>query len=279
LDLLKHVEYLIVSYHKGITRFLFLVVAMHLWMGCGGPSPRIRLQASDHYTISQQYLGNKTYILAEQEIRKALELFPDDPAYLELLALIHQSQGRLTAAEDMYRMALKRADTPASVFVNYSALLLQAGRPDEAIAMAQRALQAPGYGQAAFVYTNMGLAYLQKGDLLSAQGAPRQTQDMLLRAAEHFRKALDYQTNLPEIYHNLGRTYDFLGQGDEAIREFQAAIRISPAYVEAHFGLGRVFFIAGRKEEARHAFERVIALAPESKMAVDAREQLRFLTP
>lgn len=198
---------------------------------------------------------------------------------MELLALIHQAQGRLTAAEDMYRLALQKTTAPASAFINYSALLLQAGRPDDAIAMAQRSLQAPGYGQAAFAYTNIGLAYLQKGDLLPAQGAQPQKEEILLRAAEQFRKALDYQTNLPEIYHNLGRTYDFQGKRDDAIREFQTAIRISPSYAEAHFGLGRALLFEGRKEEARHEFERVIALAPESKMAVDAREQLRFLTP
>jgi Tfp pilus assembly protein PilF len=249
-----------------------------LWLGCQS-SERLRLRADDHYRLSQQYLGNKTHVLAEQEIRKALELFPDDPQYLELLALTHQSQGRLVAAEDVYRLALKRADAPASVLINYSALLLQAGRPDDAIAIAQRALQAPGYGQPALAYTNIGLAYLQKGDFLPAQGAQRQKEEMLVRATEQFRKALEYQTNLPEIYHNLGRAYDFLGKRDEAIREFQAAIRISPSYVEAHFGLGRVLLIAGRKEEARHALGRVIALAPDSKMAVDAREQLRLLTP
>jgi Tfp pilus assembly protein PilF len=248
-------------------------------VGCGGSSPRLRLQGEEHYQLAQQYLGNKTYVLAEQEIRKALELLPQDPQYLELLALIHHAQGRLTAAEDSYRLALKQTGAPASAFINYSALLLQAGRPDEAIAIAQRSLQAPGQGQAAFAYTNIGLAYLQKGDLLLAQGTQGQQEEMLLRAAEQFRKALDYQTNRPEIYHNLGRTYDFLGKRDEAIREFQTAIRISPSYAEAHFGLGRVLLFEGRKEEARQAFERVIALAPESKMAVDAREQLRFLTP
>lgn len=265
-------------YHKGITRLLSIVVLANLGIGCQ-PSERLRLRADDHYRTSQQYLGNKTHVLAEQEIRKALEFFPDEPQYLELLALTHQAQGRLVAAEDIYRLALKRTDAPASVFINYSALLLQVGRSDEAIAMAQRALKTTGYGQPALAYTNIGLAYLQKGDALPAQGAQHQKEEMLARAAEQFQKALEYQTNLPEIYHNLGRAYDFLGKRNEAIREFQAAIRISPSYVEAHFGLGRVLLIEGRKEEARHALGRVIALAPDSRMAVDAREQIRLLTP
>jgi Tfp pilus assembly protein PilF len=107
--------------------------------------------------------------------------------------------------------------------VNYSTVLLLRGRPDEAIAMAQRALQVPGYGQPARVYTNMGIAYLNKG--------------ALTQAAEHFRKALDYQANLPEVHHNLGIAYAGMGRRAEAIRAFSEAIRFRPSYIDAHLVL------------------------------------------
>jgi Tfp pilus assembly protein PilF len=183
---------------------------------------------------------------------------------------VYQAQGtlnltRLQLAEEAYRAALRQADAPPSVLVNYSTVLLLQERPDEAIVMAKRALQLPGYDQPARAYTNMGIAYLKKGTLT--------------QAAEHFRKALDYQVNLPEVHHNLGIAYAGLGQRADAIRAFREAIRFRPSYVDAHLGLGKVLLEEGRKDEARVAFERVMALAPGSDTAADVREQLKSLAP
>ena len=258
----------------GFAWLLWAAVVASLVGGCAS-SRQVRTQADDHYRLAQSYLSNESPLLAEQEIRKALTLRPDDARYLECLALIHQTQvyqaqgtlnlTRLQLAEEAYRAALRQADAPPSVLVNYSTVLLLRERPDEAIVMAQRALQVPGYDQPALAYTNIGLAYLNKG--------------ALTQAAEHFRKALDYQANLPEAHHGLGLAYAKLGRRAEAIREFREAIRFRPSYVEAHLGLGKVLLEEGRKDEARVAFERVIVLAPGSNLAADGREQLKSLAP
>ena len=264
----------VVQRRVGIVWFVWFGVVAQLVGGCAS-SARVRVQADDHYRLAQSYLSNASYILAEQEIRKALTLRPDEARYFECLAWIHQAQvyqaqgalnlTRLRLAEEAYRMAMRQADAPPSVWVNYSTVLLLSGRPDEAIATAERALQVPGYDQPARAYTNMGVAYLNKGTLT--------------QAAEHFRKALDYQANLPEVHHNLGIAYAGLGRRTEAIRAFREAIRFRPSYVEAHLGLGNVLLAEGRKDEAQVAFERVIALTPGSDIAVDLREQLRSLAP
>jgi len=264
----------VVRHRVGMVWLLWLGVVTHLVGGCAS-SGRLRAQADDHYRLAQSYLSNASYVPAEQEIRKALTLQPDEVRYLECLAWIHQAQvyqapgtlnlTRLRLAEEAYRTALRRADAPPSVLVNYSTLLLLSERPDEAIAMAQRALQVPGYDQPARAHTNIGIAYLNKG--------------VFAQAAEHFRKALDYQASLPEAHHNLGLAYTGLERRAEAIREFHEAIRFRPAYVDAYLGLGNVLLKEGRKDEARRAFERVIALAPGSKIAADLREQLKSLTP
>jgi len=264
----------VVRHRVGMVWLLWFGVITYIVGGCAS-SERVHIQADDHYRLAQSYLSNASYILAEQEIRKALVLQPDEARYLECLALVHQAQvyqapgplnfTRLRLAEEAYRTALRQADVPPSVLVNYSAALLQSGRPDEAIAMAQRALQVPGYDQPARAYTNIGIAYLNKG--------------AFVQAAEHFRKALDYQANLPETHHNLGLAYTSLGRRAEAMREFREAIRFRPSYVDAYLGLGNVLLAEGRKDEARLVFERVIALAPGSDLAADLREQLKSLTP
>ena len=258
----------------GIAWFLWAGVVAFLVGGCAS-SKQMRTQADDHYRLAQSYLSNESPLLAEQEIRKALTLRPDDARYLGCLALIHQAQvyqaqgtlnlTRLQLADEAYRAALRQTDVPPSIFVNYSTVLLLQEHPDEAIAMAQRALQVPGYDQPARAYTNIGIAYLKKG--------------ALTQAAAQFQKAIDYQANLPEAHHNLGIAYAGLGRRAEAIREFREAIRFRPSYIEAHLWLGKVLLEEGRKDEARVAFERVIVLAPGSAIAADVREQLKSLAP
>jgi type IV pilus assembly protein PilF len=251
-------------YRPNLVGSMLLALLVYILTGCA-PSSQVRFQADDRYRLAQSYLGNGSYLLAEQEIKHALTLMPDDPRYFELLALVHQAQGRLQFAEDAYRQALQKAEVPPSVLVNYSTLLLLRGRIDEAMAFIQRALQDPRYSKPALAYTNMGLAYFKKG-------APP-------RAIEQFRLALEYQPNLPEAHYNLGLVYAHMGDQNKAIRALREAVRYRPSYVEAHASLGTALLEMGRREEARTAFERVIALAPDSEMAITSRQQLKHLTP
>lgn len=247
-----------------------------------------RLDANEHYRLSQSYLGSGSYLHAEQEIKTALDLVSDDPRYYELLALIHQAQGRLRAAEGAYRLALQQTGVPPSVLVNYSTLLLLLDRLDQAITVAQQALRDPHYDKPERAYTNLGLAYLKKGSLP--------------QAVEQFRAALTHQPDLPEAHYNLGLVYTRLGNREQAIRSFREAVRYRPSYVTAHFSLGKVLLEAGRtdeahlalervvslgkellkagrRDEARLAFERVVALAPNSDMAMTSRNQLKLMAP
>jgi Tfp pilus assembly protein PilF len=248
-------------------RSIWIVAAISIaWvaMGCA-PSQQHLIQADANYHTAQEYLGGQSYLLAEQEIRKSLDVVPDDPRYFELLALIYQAQGRLKHAEEAYHAALQSKDVPPSVLVNYSSLLLLQKRYDEAIATAQRALQDSSYDKPALAHTNIGLAYLKQGSLA--------------RAAEHLHTALDYQPTLPEAHHNLGLVQARSGDYDAAILSFREAIRTRPSYPEAYVSLAQVLLEEGRHQEARNAFERVIDLAPDSSFAVASRRQLQRLTP
>jgi type IV pilus biogenesis/stability protein PilW len=249
---------------RRICRSLLLVLLVYLLSGCGASS-QVRLQADEHYQLAQSYLGTRSYLLAEQEIRRALDLRSDESRYFELLALVYQAQGRLQLAEEAYRLALQQTDVPPSVLVNYSTLLLLRERSDDAIALVQQALRDPHYTKPALAYTNLGLAYFKKG--------------ALHQAAKYLHRALEYQADLPEAHYNLGLVYARMHEPDKAIREFREAIRFRPSYVEAHASLGEVLLEVGRTEEARLAFERVVTLAPDSDMAVASRAQLKLLTP
>ncbi len=269
-------------------RSLLLVLLLSILTGCTASVRQSRYQANEHYQLAQSYLGNGSYLLAEQEIKKALGFVSNEPRYFEFLALIHQAQGRLKSAEEAYLLALQQTDVPPSVLVNYSTLLLLRNRLDEAIALVQQALRDPNYDKPELAYTNLGLAYLKQG--------------AFSQAVEQFHAALEYQPDLPEAYYNLGLAYLRLEDREKAIQAFRKAARFRPSYVAAHSSLGKVLLEAGRTDEARLslervvtlgkallkagrtdearlAFERVVKLAPASDMAITSRKQLKLLTP
>lgn len=242
---------------------LMLLLIAGVSQGCAATAER-RAQADSYYELAQTYLGAESYDAAERAVRRALNLRPREPRYFELLALTYQVRNRFDLAEDAYRQALQQGKPPPSVVVNYSTLLLLRSRPDEALALAQRALQDPGYGQPAFAHVNMGLAYSQQGQFA--------------QAVVQFRRALNYRA-LPEAYHNLGLAYSRMGRHDPAVQAFRDAVGLRPTYAAAYAGLGEALLAAGQADEARQALERVIALRPGSPLAVASRTQLDRLAP
>lgn len=132
-------------------------------------------------------------------------------------------------------------------------------------------------------------------------------------AVMHFKRALQNpQYVTPEKAHyNLGRNYVQLGKIDEAISEFQASVRVAPAYApgfnalgkalvrkehygeavkafnnalkispniaEARFFLGESYLKTGSADLAAEEFKQVIQIAPDSEMARSAQKKLESL--
>jgi tetratricopeptide (TPR) repeat protein len=75
-------------------------------------------------------------------------------------------------------------------------------------------------------------------------------------------------------HNNLGTVYYELGRLDEAMREFQTAVRLNPAYADAHNNLGVVYEHQGRLDEALKEYQASVWLKPNN---VDMRNNLEAL--
>ncbi|MGH9313679.1 MAG: tetratricopeptide repeat protein, partial [Vicinamibacterales bacterium] len=136
--------------------------------------------------------------------------------------------------------------------------LRMAGREslDRAIAFFERALtHDPNYASA---YAGLGAAYDLKGSFLTLP-------DLIEKAIESLRKAIELNPKLANAYSWLGSALGDLNRFDEAIASFQEALRLEPDDDGARSGLARLYWIGlGRIDEAVTEFERVIDLNPES---------------
>jgi Tfp pilus assembly protein PilF len=246
----------------------------HLWIlplclvvgsGCVGTS-RQGAQSeppAERYARALQYLSVGAGEAAVRELTEAVKADPTNAEFHNALAFAYHYEGRYQFALTHYAKALELAPGYAEAHVNLAALYLDLGHWDEAIVQGREALKITTYQSPEKAYNNVGLAYLGKGDLISARRA--------------FRDALAFHDNFPEAHRNLGTIYFQQGQVDDAIREFREAIRLRSNYPEALVDLGVANLERGNNTEAVTQFQRVIQLDPESELAELAKWYLGTL--
>ena len=153
--------------------------------------------------------------------------------------------------------------------------LIQAG----AQAMADRFIYVPALGM--FVALIWGLHGLAKGgryqqNALSVAGAAAIVVCVVLTRQQlgHWkdsealsRHALEVTEDNWLAHLNLGSALDEKGQSDEAIREFQEALRLKPGYAQAHNNLGVAIVRKGQINEGISQYHEALRLKPDYALA------------
>jgi Flp pilus assembly protein TadD len=133
-------------------------------------------------------------------------------------------------------------------YLNLGALLVQNGRPADAVPLLLKAVSMdPGDAEAHF---KLGLAYQQAGE------APA--------ATEELTTAVRLRPNHGEAHNALGVLLRDQNRTSEALPHFHEAVRYAPDSVEAHTNLGLALTEAGHPGEAIVEHRRAIALSPDS---------------
>jgi tetratricopeptide (TPR) repeat protein len=86
------------------------------------------------------------------------------------------------------------------------------------------------------------------------------------RALLHFEAVRRLQPT-SAAHFNVGVALEALGRSGEAASEYEAAVRIDPAYSSAHNNLGNLRLAAGRLAEARQEYERAVEHGPSNAEA------------
>ena len=74
--------------------------------------------------------------------------------------------------------------------------------------------------------------------------------------------------------------YTQQGRTDEAIREYQAALRINPDYADAHYNLGVAYAQQGRTDEAMREYQAALRVNPDMcRSALQPGRDLRATGP
>ncbi len=157
-----------------------------------------------------------------------------------------QTQGKSAEAERGYRQVLA-VDARNVHALNLQAIIcLESERPDEAVALIERALLLDASD--AEPHANLGLALRAVGRLDEASAA--------------LQRSLRINPRNPAALNNLGNLLAELQRGDEAVQCFRAALRLDAAHVGALINLSAALLAKEQTEGALAAAAQAVKLEP-----------------
>ena len=203
-------------------------------------------------------------IEAKELLRQSLKLDPDHERARYTLGLVHQREGELDSAATVYASLLERIPS-AEAHRQLGLTYLQQGD----LKRAQRSLQEAARWSPYDPQTLVGL-----GQAMARQGKADSAR-LILKGAEKIRQeeeelrplrdAATRHPNRPQSHFNLGVAYARMGRLKLAQQAYRRALETDPSYGRAYKGLGTLAMSAGELEQAEILFAE--ALARDSTLA------------
>jgi protein O-GlcNAc transferase len=177
------------------------------------------------------------------------------------LAAAHYRNGRLDAAENHCRTALKSQPKNVPGLHLMAMIQFRKGRLDEAIATFDRLLRLQPASPDAL--NHRGLALLQG--------------QRFEEALASFDSALRFNPDYAQALNNRSTALKDLGRFAEALEAIDRTLKISPKSVSAICNRGSILRDLDRPEEALACFDQALALEPMSPVALNARARVLYL--
>lgn len=242
---------------------LLLFAALLVAASCATTTPDERLLARSHHELGDQLMREGDFVGAMQELLKAAELDPGNPGIHMSLAVAYRNRGLPREAEKSLRRAIAIDRDNPEYRQALGALLLDQGRLEEAIPELEAAAKDLRYRTPHYAYTNLGFAYLGKGEPLPA--------------IESFRQALLTAPNYVFAHRGIGDAYSLLGRWADAAEAYRTALSYYSSDGDSYVGLGLSEAKLGRLKEAQATLEKTLDVAPGTDAARRAKVYLERL--
>jgi superkiller protein 3 len=236
---------------------------------------------ADSIRSGAQQLHAGDYAGAERSFRAATEAAPESgEAHLDLGLVLIREGKRSEAVDELKTAARLSPQTPGiQMFLGIS--YYQLHRLDEAIGALNQELELNHENAEALMW--LGIVELANGDAEKAVApldraaalSPKDLNILDYRAQAHSQVASDSFARMrqldPDSWHvHRARAQNFadLGQPQQAIREYQAAIEKQPQNADLYEGLGTAYLKMSNSADAAHAFVEELKLNPGNPVAL-----------
>lgn len=226
------------------------------------PTPTPTRSPEAYLVEADELVAEGKYAQAIDLYNEALLLTPDNPG-------LYLSIARLQIYTSQYQEAVDNAG---------NALVINPGN-SQAMALRGYALGRMGdYANAASVLDeavaldpNSAITYAYLAEVLALRSqAPGGDSEMLNRAIDYSKKALDLNPNLLEAHRARGIVLELTSNYAEAVQEFEAAIAINPFIADLHIYLGKNYRAIGEDSKAISEYNNAITLNPSDPVPYQA---------
>lgn len=229
-----------------------LIAAALLLQGCaqtGGPkTAKEKAEAVRVYDeLGLGYLRQGKLDLAEEKLKRALEIKGDDPAANHYIAEVYKQQGDMQNADTFFVRAVELNPKNPMVLNNYGAFLCDQSRFKDAEKYFLQAANAPRYKTPELAYENLALCAQRMNNMALAE--------------EYFRKALEINPKLPKSLYQMAQlSYDkkdyfraraFLERLHSVVPESEESLKLGIAIEQA---LGAKDIVREYREKLKNRF-------------------------
>ncbi len=186
----------------------------------------------------------KDYVLAREELEKALKMEPRNTEALYELGVVYQEMDEPEKALNTFQTVLKLPSPPVEVYNRISNIRFQQDDRQGALDMLRQAMASDPNNARLHYY--LGNAYRKQ----KTDG----------KAIESYIRAIQLEPDMAEPHFNLGMIYLTRKQLNDAILQFREVVRIRPEDYETYLFLGRAYRQSNQIEQAVAAIEEAISL-------------------
>jgi tetratricopeptide (TPR) repeat protein len=223
-------------------------------------------KARAHYNAGIEHMRQGKLALGIRELRTALQIAPDDPWIHWAIAEAYRRKGRVDDSEHHLLAALELRPDFQQARLNLSALYVQVGRYQEAIALTDQLLDDPTFPVPWKALTNRGWAEYELGQSREARNS--------------FEEALEYNENHWRSFLALGILDEEAGDRIEALERFEQVIALEPgplAEAEANYRIGEIYVSLGNRERAVQHLTEATTKEPNGQWGKRSEDYLKRL--
>ncbi len=249
---------------KRVLPAAFIVTLLLVSCGGGGKKPDVEADQTKTFenqkalAVSSSWRGN--FPQALKEIEEAEKINDKDPEVYVIKGAIYVGLKEYPTAEQNYKKAVSLNPGYTPAHFNLCGLYLIQKNFDQVISECGLAVADPTYRLRANAYTNIGIAYYNKGDMAKAR--------------ENYEQALKLNPSFVYAHNEMGKLYMSTGRYGEAVTEFRQAVDGYPAYDEAYYNLGLAYMKLNDSVNACEAFRKVQDMSPNSESGVNSNRYI-----
>jgi tetratricopeptide (TPR) repeat protein len=192
-----------------------------------------------HWVLGEVLLQQNNIGGAIKELNVSLYQFRNSAPVHLALGKAYEAQGNNTAAFKAYEKAALIKPEMKEAYARMASLHIALGKQAEQQHNIVNALKE--YRQATLIDAQNAEPYMHLADLRESRG------DLELSVAE-LRSGLELNPDSPQLHDRIGQTLLKLEKTDDAIREFEAALRAQPGNPNTLDGLTRALYLKAQKE-------------------------------